>query len=265
MAYLKSMGADPEYFVRREDGTIVPFCGLYPEATKENPVNMGLFSFQEDNVAIELNILPSFSGEELFYNVKEAMEGAEKEVLAPYGLSLAPFSYHEFSVSSLDVNEKAWEFGCSPEWIAWNPKWPRVTSIIKDDPESNIRTTGGHIHIGYDKTKESVINLAKKLDYAVGTWCRIMDEKGKERQRLYGAPGSFRETSYGLEYRYPTNWWTWGSTDYFEYLWELVERAIKAPISKVRRAGRKDNLLATLRYESPKEVAEEIHNNFMRI
>jgi hypothetical protein len=94
------------------------------------------------------------------------------------------------------------EFGCSPDYNAYtedeNPR---------PDSRTNLRTAGGHIHIGYDNVAiDTSLFLVKMCDLFLGLPSVLID-KDVDRRQLYGKAGAFRYKSYGLEYRSLSNFW----------------------------------------------------------
>jgi hypothetical protein len=51
-----------------------------------------------------------------------------------------------------------------------------------------------------------------------------MDD-GEERKKLYGKAGAMRIKPYGVEYRTPSNWWTF-TDERCMWVWDATERAL---------------------------------------
>jgi hypothetical protein len=75
-------------------------------------------------------------------------------------------------------------------------------------PDS-LRFAGGHIHLGYKSVRPEVAEyvVAMLCDLTLGLALVCNGERQPERRALYGQPGRFRPTPYGLEYRTPSNQW----------------------------------------------------------
>ncbi len=94
-------------------------------------------------------------------------------------------------------SEEAMLFGCSTDYNVYtmseNPK--------PEGDKTNLRTTGCHLHIGYDNPNvDTSTCLVKYLDSILGI-CSIFLDEDTDRRKLYGKAGCFRLTSYGVEYR----------------------------------------------------------------
>ena len=197
-----TIGSDPEVFIyQRGREEFISSIGLIP-GTKGNAVPMGNlgrgFGLQIDNVLAEYNIPPVTSKEQFIKNIEKGRDYIDsflKENYGKeYGIVCAASAY--FQNSELKSKE-ALEFGCSSDINAWTEE----TNPKPEGDKTNLRTTGCHIHIGYDNPKTYIsIELVKALDLFLGVPSVILD-KDTERRQLYGKAGSFRLTPYGVEYR----------------------------------------------------------------
>jgi hypothetical protein len=209
-----TMGADPEFFVRRIDtGAPHPICGLLG-GTKDRPRMVGHYGLQEDNVMAEFNIPPVTdinlfsahitSGRNTVLSILNSEHGGIFEI-DPAPSRLFP-SFHLRS-------EQANMFGCSPDFDAYmlGAPNPRIQPLELERPEGSWRFCGGHIHIGYKTVApdlpEYVAAMFCDLFLGIGMVSNNFDKQG-ERRRYYGTPGRFRPTPYGLEYRTLSNFWT---------------------------------------------------------
>ena len=73
-----------------------------------------------------------------------------------------------------------------------------------DDP--NLRSCGGHVHIGMKGSKDEKMAVIQYADLVLGVPSVKMD-KGITRKKLYGKAGAMRFKPYGVEYRVLSNFW----------------------------------------------------------
>lgn len=225
-----SVGADPEMFLMDANGKLRASCGLIG-GTKAQPQPLGIgdgFMVQEDNVAVEFNIPPSYTAEEFSLNLRRAIKEIADGVKQMYNFEVVNLSAASFPDDQL-VAPAAKEFGCDPDFNAWTEKKnPRPQA---DDP--NLRSCGGHVHIGYDKdaAKFTVPQLIRACDLFLGIPSVLMDAEGDKRRILYGGPGAFRDKPYGCEYRTLSNFWVFDDKTK-EWVFRNVGRAIEAVESR---------------------------------
>lgn len=194
------IGADPELFLEK-DGVIISAEGLIG-GTKEDPKpisNEGHF-IQEDNVMIEFNIPACDNEKDFTKNINYV-----KDYLELHAMSLG--AKLNFSASGLlDKKQlktkQAKQFGCDPDFNVYlkdvNPK---------PNARTNMRTCGGHIHIGYKNPDQEVSEqLVKAMDAVLGLQSLFLDPDDR-RRKMYGKAGSFRFKEYGVEYRTLSNFW----------------------------------------------------------
>lgn len=221
-----TLGADPEMFMADNIGALKASCGLIG-GTKSMPQPLGCgegFAVQEDNVAIEFNIPPAKSAQEFADNLQRAIKEIATGIKSMYGYEIINLSAASFPEDQL-VATAAKEFGCDPDFNAWTGlKNPRPKA---DDP--NLRSCGGHVHVGYDWknypfTREALI---RALDLYLGVPSVLMD-RGEKRKLLYGKAGAHRiKDAYGVEYRTLSNFWIFDNK-YIDWVWKGVGRALSA-------------------------------------
>jgi hypothetical protein len=222
-----SFGADPELFVKNEEGVIV--CADMIPGTKDDPYPVKFGAVQRDGFAAEYNIDPCTTFEEWNRNHK-AVQGQLQEML-PKGFTLVALPSHRFSKEVFDAApDRAKELGCQPDWNAWDARLnppPR----LPDDP--TLRCTGGHVHVGWgegmDKTNRqhmmNCFDLAKQLDWFLGAWSCIHDKDATRRQ-LYGKAGACRVKPYGMEYRVLSSFWVMDKALRLE-VWNRMVKAVE--------------------------------------
>lgn len=219
------LGCDPEIFLTDKDknfkSAIDTFGGTkdFPNPLKD--LGEGFF-VQEDNVALEFNIPPSDSADTFRRNINAVVSYLAGSAAAAWGLYLNQDSAVSFPDSELD-DIRALTFGCDPDYNAWtgrrNPR-PRAT-----DP--NLRTCGGHVHIGIEDRKidpKEMMRLGRLLDLYLGIPAVVMDT-GDLRKMLYGKAGAMRVKPYGMEYRVLSNFWIFNEA-HTKWVWDSVDHAL---------------------------------------
>lgn len=220
-----SLGADPELFLVDDAGNYIASCGLIG-GTKQTPRPLEIgegFAVQEDNVALEYNIPASRSKQEFTSNISLAMEYLGNMVRNK-GLAFANTSAVSFPEEQL-WHPASREFGCDPDFDAWKDGKanPRPTAV-----DQNLRTCGGHVHIGYRfKSREEILQFIKTVDLFTCVPSVILDPQGARRRELYGNPGAFRFKPYGCEYRSLSNFWTL-SPALTDWVWDATSAAMDA-------------------------------------
>lgn len=229
-----TLGTDSEFFFTNPEGQIVPADHLLPSAEdpylpfKGRRPEIGLTSVSSeldpskcvslhwDGIQGEFCVFPSHCIAYVMDRVREAFRAA---------YSLASENNLEVSViPSIKVTEDvvasacegAQVFGCNPEFVTWLNG--DVHPIDVNPYEHMIRYAGTHIHLGAcstssDKFKatlllpENQLKIVRLLDIFVGIPFVLLDQHPavKTRRLLYGKAGTFRPTSYGLEYRALSN------------------------------------------------------------
>lgn len=195
------IGSDPELFIYDQNKSqVISSIGLIPgekgNAFKPEGYAPG-YGLQIDNILGEFNIPPTNVKEEFINSILTM-----KQYIIDFVKRINP-NYTILCKASELINpdqlqsEEAKLFGCSPDFNVWTlSQNPRPQGDI-----TNLRTTGCHIHIGYDSpTVEKSIALVQVLDLFLGIPSLFID-KDVRRRSLYGKAGSFRFTTYGVEYR----------------------------------------------------------------
>ena len=219
-----SLGCDPEFFLcHRITNQYISAEGIIG-GTKKRPKRISKegHSVQEDNVLGEFNIPPSFSKKEFLDNILKAIKIIQTEII-PKDLEMRIESHAYFDWEQLNTKQ-AITVGCDPDYNAWSG-WE---NDIPDDFEyNNLRTAGGHIHVGYNNpTEETSILIVKAMDLFLGIPSLILDND-RVRRELYGAPGSYRLKPYGVEYRVLSNFWI-ASPLYIEWVWDSTMKALQS-------------------------------------
>jgi hypothetical protein len=198
------IGTDTELFLTDQNGQFKSAVGLIG-GEKGNPIDIGnCCGLEEDNVAVELTVppVPIIGGlEEMWDNIQFVLKTIESKIPKDLKIECCPSALFDQKELSTD---KAKEFGCEPDFNAWEDGRMNKKPKAKD---KTLRSCGGHIHIGYPNADpDQNINLVKLLDLYLGVPFVLVD-KDKRRRELYGKAGCFRNKHYGLEYRVLSNIW----------------------------------------------------------
>lgn len=203
------IGADPEVFIKKKDSAEhVSAFGVAP-GTKTNPFRVNNGFIQVDGMALEYNVAPSANKTEFVQNVISV----QKQLAAylPKGCEFSKSPVARFGKEYIDSQPfEAKELGCDPDFNAYTGE-PNETPNCNAD----FRTASGHIHIGWTENvdptdpghfaacRELVISLDRMIGINQASW-----DRDNTRRELYGKAGAFRPKHYGVEYRTPSNKWT---------------------------------------------------------
>jgi hypothetical protein len=231
------IGCDPEVFVVNEKGEFVSAHGMIP-GTKAAPLKVRNGMVQVDGMALEFGIDPAATKEEFVTRITDVL-GQLKEML-PAGHRLEFSSIATFSPEVMAAQpEEALELGCDPDYNAYTlDKNPRPHL-----PNPNIRSAGGHVHIGWGaglptrdpKHIEACAALSVEMDFFMGAASLAWD-KDALRRSIYGAAGAFRPKPYGMEYRSGSNQWL-RSPELIGFVYDTTINAINSVMSKDKRKG----------------------------
>lgn len=211
-----SIGCDPEFFLQ-QGGKYKSAVGLIGGSKWEpKPIDGDGHAILEDNVAVEFNIAPATTYEGFRASIHKVLNYL-RENFPVYQFS------HESAVSfpPEELNTpQAQEFGCEPDYNAWTGKRNRKPTA--KDP--NLRSAGGHIHVGNEIAVKDPVAVIRAMDLFLGVPSIIMDH-GELRKELYGKAGCFRPKDYGCEYRTLSNFWIWDD-NLIKWAYEGTQRAL---------------------------------------
>lgn len=216
------IGADPEFFMINKEGKFISAIDRIGGSKSDpRPIDDRGFAVQEDNVAVEFNIPAATSKQEFINSIEFALSYLNEE-LKKMELTIAALPSAFFPPEEL-ANPKAFEFGCEPDLNVWT-KTVNPRPVLPED-QLNLRSAGGHIHVGYDDPQEEVNEqIIKSMDIFVGVPALQFD-KDSLRRKLYGKAGCFRFKPYGVEYRTLSNFWL-QSPDYVNFVYDQTMKAI---------------------------------------
>lgn len=247
------IGADPEVFVG-ENGQVRSIIGRIG-GTKREPLPLPLgegFAVQEDNVALEFNIPASPTKQAFIKNIKDATGFLEQLMVDAHGLSFVKSSAVSFPQEELN-DPRALEFGCDPDFNAWtdgvNPK-PKAE-------DKNLRSCGGHVHVGCTDINPRA--GVRAMDLYLGVPSVLMD-KGELRKRLYGKAGAYRRKKYGFEYRTLSNFWIFDDK-LIAWVYDNTERALDAVKAGMPIENEQETILEAINNNN-KSAAEYLVQQF---
>ena len=214
-----SIGSDPELFLVDVNDEIISAVRKVG-GTKKKPKALRKpgFFVQEDNVLVEYNIPPQETKSGFVDAIQDGME-LIKEII-PENHSLKIKASHRLHPRHLK-SAQARTFGCDPDICAWD----RTTSV-SDNAPTTLRTTGGHVYIGYEGVTEDLnFKIAKACDIVLGVPSMLLD-LDHERRELYGKAGSFRHKPFGLEYRTLSSFWI-ANKELIEWVYDGTQAALR--------------------------------------
>ncbi|UOF80615.1 phage phieco32-like cooH.nH2 ligase-type [Caudoviricetes sp.] len=200
---LNTIGSDMECFGMNKVGQHIALCGKIG-GSKEQPLQIETlpegFMIQEDNVALEFNI-PICKGEASFIQSISIMRQHAQKILKNLNLLLSPEASMSFAEKEL-THPNALVFGCEPDYDAWS----RMENNKPQAKDANLRTCGGHIHVG---SNMDMVQGVRNMDLFLGVPSILIDDKPSSiaRRELYGKAGAMRPKPYGWEYRTLSNFW----------------------------------------------------------
>jgi hypothetical protein len=244
-----SIGADPEVFLR-DAHDFVSAEGIIG-GTKKQPLAIeNGCALQEDNVTAEFNIPPATTKYQLTASISYAVGHIEKKI-SDKGLFLSHAASAKFNQKYLQT-EQARMFGCDPDSNAW-------TLMVNQPPETDtdLRTCGGHVHVGNLPAKCDPITLVRVMDLYLGVPSVLIDDD-VDRRRLYGSAGAFRSQPYGVEYRTLSNFWIF-KTPLIEWIFENTTAAVDyATEHEIEAQSKLANLIRGCINNSDRELAKHL-------
>lgn len=222
------VGCDPEFFLWDKKLKKYHSAHAAIPGTKDDPYPVECGAIQVDGTAVEFNINPASSAEEFTHNIRTVLAYLRKEIPKRYEFRFKPsVLYNQEDWDA--IPEHAKRLGCDPDFSAFN----KGRENNPPEPIGTMRTGSGHVHVGWTQGKDprspvhfdDCIEVVKNLDRAYKSFDWVFD-KDHERAKMYGAEGSFRPKSYGVEYRTPSNAWV-AYPKLHAWMFELVSSVIR--------------------------------------
>lgn len=251
------LGADPECFMIDTQNNFQSSIGKIG-GTKVAPMPLPIgdgYCVQEDNVALEFNIPPADGRSSFVESINKTLSFLTEVIKDQYGYSISPVSAVSFPADQL-LEPAALEFGCEPDFNAW-------TASVNEKPkaqDANLRSCGGHVHVGFDKTKAHELLVIKLMDLFLGVPSVLMDT-GELRKELYGKAGAFRDKSYGVEYRTLSNFWIFESR-LIEWVWDNTSKAVDAAEAQFTLSDQDSDDIVSCINNNDKALAEQLIKKF---
>lgn len=201
--HIKTYGADPEVMIVL-DNQLKSSIGLI-QGTKEDPSAIAIPGCAQltDNVLVEFTVPPSPNFYEVLASINDCKEWTTDYLKDLTGgeVELQYRSSGVYDDQELDHPE-AREFGCSPSKTIYEKGY---YMIPMEKRRENLRSAGFHIHFGLEGagkklTKEEITRFVFLFDLVVTIPMMIFDTD-RERSKLYGQLGDYRDKPYGVECR----------------------------------------------------------------
>jgi hypothetical protein len=225
------IGSDPELFLKDENNNIASVIGLIG-GTKYEPMNIGNeCSIQEDNILAEFNIPPVNTFNHFLSSI-EYCKSYISTLIASKGLSLH-YSSSEMINELILLEPEAQLMGCSPSIniITKTESHLQAWEIPKE--LQNLRTSGFHIHFGYNEPNEE-FNSRLVLCFEICTTLPLVsfDHDPFDRRQFYGKFGDCRFKDYGVECRSLGGYFL-KDPDTIKKVWEGIENTMALFNSKI--------------------------------
>jgi len=252
---LVSLGSDPEYILHKKRGnsrTFVGSQGIIP-GNKRRPHRVTHGAIHRDNVLLELNPEPATTEEEFDNNLQVLLDEVQRDYLTPRGAHITNKTSHVFAEKFIQLPETR-EFGCDGDICAWDVEYEQpIPELV-----GRLRSAGGHIHLGLDNPDVFEFpNIVQRLDLFISLPLVLLDAD-VFRRRWYGQAGKYRPKSYGLEYRTPSNCWTFAAENR-RWVFRQAQRAVSSNIHIAPVLGR---MLQQVINTSDREGAIALINEF---
>lgn len=206
------MGSDPEFIVSR-DGEVVPYLEM-------EPINIeGFVEIHADNVLLEMNVNIAGTKKEFIDIHRESMKVVREFIKKEFNLELTNLNHYDFGKIRHPLFKT---FGCAPSFNLYDK------NAEFENPKSNVRYCGGHIHIGIDGDEDFYRSIIRNCDYYIGL---NLDEQPSDRRKYYGKAGEYRfDKDLKVEYRTPANDWCF---DNEEWIYDQTQKAVNDAVDGI--------------------------------
>lgn len=218
------LGADPEIFVEKADGSLFPAFEFLkgkdnPDKTEDGQ-SVYWDGFQAEHT-IEASAKVPTCVNSLKLGLKQVIKLAKiKDKRAKLSLQTVVDTPLKDLVR---LPTHLTEFGCMPSFNAYG-----IKGRGSEGHTVPYRFAGGHIHFGIGELSEDVMEeLVKTLDTVLGIASVSMFERfdNPVRREYYGLAGEYRLPPWGLEYRTLSNAWVF-NPDLATKVLELSRRVV---------------------------------------
>jgi hypothetical protein len=255
------IGADPEVFLVKSDDESygISAIGLIP-GTKRKPhkITKDGHCIQVDNVLAEFNIPARNNPEDTFNDILICLKDIEQRIGDGLKVLIKPsLIFHEEQLN----DPKALEFGCDPDFNVYER-----AANNPPNPETNLRTAGGHVHIGYEDVNISKSEEIVKLFDLYLTLPSILEDTDTRRRVLYGKSGCFRFKDYGVECRQLSNYWI-SSLENVQNIYNRVEKIFEhldkyGPLSDIEFISKMRKAIDSADINLTKKIINERNNRW---
>lgn len=199
-----TFGSDPELMLTL-NGIHRSAIGVI-KGSIEDRISKNGHEFYYDNVLAECAIKPGSCREEVIDNFRDCLQ-IYASMVRPY--ELITQASHIFNDNEL-LHPDARKVGCAKDFCAY--EMAQKDAPVKEISEGNLRSCGGHIHLGADVLASDgpePILAVYLLDLLVGVPSLWLDKDptSPKRRAIYGKAGRYRSKTYGIEYRPLGNFW----------------------------------------------------------
>jgi hypothetical protein len=243
-----NFGCDPELFFK-QNGKIIGSEKVLSKNGLEQLSNV-----VEDGIQVEIHPSSTSCREILAGNIRDIFYNIRRKI-KDTDIELDFNSFVNIDIEEMEsLSEKSKQFGCATSKNIYDKN---AKIEVSDPSKYYFRSAGGHIHLGVDSGRVSVVHdnivdIVKLLDIIVGNTCVLLDrEKGNiERRKNYGRAGEFRIKNYGLEYRTLSNFWLRHCT-----LMSLVFGLSRYAVS-IWRSNQAKDFLKSVNYEDVRKAID---------
>ena len=253
------IGADIEVFLMHKvSGEIVSAEG-FVKGTKNEPFNFDpaskYFATSLDNVLGEFCIPPATNKVNFIENIKKSLEYLNATI--PDELCTVSKPAAILKDKYLQT-ENAKLFGCEPDYCVWT----RSINMKPEGVNPNLRSAGGHIHVGYDEPNRQEVaeDIIKAMDLFIGI-PSVIQEPDNDRKSLYGKAGCFRFKPYGVEYRTISNYYA-GDERLTGWVYDNTQLAIDAVNNGLTFSKRLADKIQLTINGNKKKAAEQLIKEF---